>query len=375
MKSLKKVLSLLLCAALLLGCGLVPALAEDVTPTDATPTDAQPETPAAAAAEGTFSFLNYNVAGLPSLTASSEKAARQKLLGQKVGADGYDIVAVQEDFGYDGDFSAGLNMPYRSYGPQSVAFSDGLNVFSKTPLYNVAREGWNKKGGMLWEGDIVSQKGVMLAVAELAPGVYVDVYNLHADAYGGQESVEARYDNFRQTMNFINARSKDRPVIVTGDFNEAFHFGEEGRYFYNVFVEQLGFADVWVELVNGGSYTDFSAWSGDYWGHWDSVECILYRSSDTVTLTPTSHRYLNYTDDEGRGISDHYAAAATFHYSASALASADGLKASKKGLPDIIRMMRIVIADLQYVFSHVDELTAMLKYMNDEEYLYTHYTR
>ena len=68
MKSLKKALSFLLCAALLLGCGLVPALAEGA--------DAGTPVPAA---EGTFSFLNFNVAGLPSLTASSEKAARQKL--------------------------------------------------------------------------------------------------------------------------------------------------------------------------------------------------------------------------------------------------------------------------------------------------------
>ena len=135
MKSLKKALSLLLCAALLLGCGLVSALAEDLPPAD-------PETPASAA-EGAFSLLNFNVAGLPSLTASSEKAARQKLLGQKVGADDYDIVAVQEDFGYDGDFAAGLGMPFRSYGPQSAAFGDGLNVFSKTAVYNVARQGWN----------------------------------------------------------------------------------------------------------------------------------------------------------------------------------------------------------------------------------------
>ena len=375
MKSLKKVFAILLCAAMLLSAGMVSVFAEDLTPTDATPTDAG-ETPAAQpVAQGSFSFLNYNVAGLPSLNASSEKAARQKLLGQKVGADGYDIVAVQEDFGYDGDFAAGLNMPYRTYGMQSVAFSDGLNVFSKTPLYNVAREGWNKKGGMLWEGDIVSQKGVMLAVVELAKGVYVDVYNLHADAFGGQESVEARHDNFMQTLNFINSHSKDHAVIVTGDFNNAFHFGAEGKDLYNIFVEQLGFRDVWVEHVNGGSYTDFSGYSGSYWGRWDSVECILYRSSDTVTLTPTSHKYKNYTDDSGAGISDHYAAAATFDYTATALSSADGLRAAKKELPDLIKMMKIVFADLKYVFSHFDELTTMLKYMNDEEYLYTHYSR
>lgn len=371
MKSLKKIFALLLCAALVLGCGLVPSFAED-----ATPTDAEPDTPAAQpAAQGTFSFLNYNIAGLPSLNASSEKAAQKKLLGQKVGADGYDIVAVQEDFSYDADFSAGLNMPYRTDGSQNVVTGDGLEIFSKTPLYNVAREGWNKKGGMLWEGDIISQKGVMMAVAELAPGVYVDVYNLHADAFGGQESVDARYDNFNQTMNFINKYSKDHAVIVTGDFNEAFHFGAEGKYFYSVFVEQLGFADVWAELVNGGSYTDFSGYSGDYWGHWDSVECILYRSSDTLTLTPTSHRYINYTDDNGSGLSDHYSAAATFSYAATALSSPDGLTPAKKENLSLIRIMQVVFADLQYVFSHFDELTTMLKYMNDMETLYTDYSR
>ena len=370
MKSLKKALSLLLCAALLLSAGMVCVYADDVTPTDA-----EPETPVAAAAEGTFTFLNYNVAGLPSLNASSAKAARQKLLGQKVGADGYDIVAVQEDFGYDADFASGLNMPYRTFGQSNVVTGDGLNVFSKTPVYNEARETWNKKGGMLWEGDIVSQKGVMLAVVELAPGVYVDVYNLHADAFGGQESVEARHDNFMQTMNFINSHSKDHAVIVTGDFNNAFHFGAEGKDLYNIFVEQLGFRDVWVEMVNGGSYTDFSGYSGSYWGRWDSVECILYRSGDALTLTPTSHQYINYTDENGSGLSDHSSAAATFTYTATALSSADGLTPARKQGLSLIKVMQVVFADLKYVFSHFDELTTMLKYMNDEEYLYAHYSR
>ena len=370
MKSLKKIFSLLLCAALVLGCGLVPSFAEDAEPY------VEPEIEPVGAAQGSFTFANFNIAGLPSLSASSDKAAKQKLLGEKVAADGYDIVAVQEDFSYDADFSAGLNMPYRTNGSQNVVTGDGLEIFSKTPVYNVAREGWNKKGGMLWEGDIVSQKGVMLAVVELAPGVYVDVYNLHGDAFDGQESKEARHDNFMQTLNFVKSHSTDHPVIITGDFNSAFHFADEGPDLYNIFIEQLGMKDVWTEVVNGGSFTDYSAYNGIYyWGHWDSVECVLYRSSDTVTLTPTAHEFVYYTDNDGKGISDHSAAKATFTYTASALASADGLRPAKKGLPDIVKMMRIVITDLQYIFSHFNELTAMLKYKDDMEYLYTHYSR
>ncbi|MBR6701788.1 MAG: endonuclease, partial [Clostridia bacterium] len=65
-------------------------------------------------ASGRFSFLNYNIAGLPSLSLSSDKAARQKLLGGRIKEDDYDIVAVQEDFGYDSDFYSGLGAKYRT---------------------------------------------------------------------------------------------------------------------------------------------------------------------------------------------------------------------------------------------------------------------
>ncbi|MBQ6066797.1 MAG: hypothetical protein IJK89_08235 [Clostridia bacterium] len=376
MKSLKKIFALLLCAALLLGCGLVPSFAEDVaTSTDPAPYT-EPEIEPVGAAQGSFTFANFNIAGLLALSGSSDKAARQKLLGEKVAADGYDIVAVQEDFSYDADFSAGLNMPYRTDGSQNVVTGDGLEIFSKTPVYNVARQGWNKKGGMLWEGDIVSQKGVMMAVVELQPGVYVDVYNLHGDAFDGQESKEARHDNFTQTMNFINANSSDHAVIVTGDFNSAFHFADEGPDLYNIFIEQLGMKDVWTEVVNGGSFTDYSAYNGIYyWGHWDSVECILYRSSDTLTLTPTSHKYVRYMYDDANAFSDHATAVAGFDYTAATLLSSDGLAPAKKEALNPLKLMQVVFADLKYIFSHFDEVTTLLKYKDDMETLYTNYSR
>ena len=371
MKSLKKIFSLLLCAALVLGCGLVPCFAEDAEPY------VEPEIEPVGAAPGSFTFANFNIAGLPSLSASSDKAALQKLMGQKVAADNYDIVAVQEDFSYDADFSSGLNMPYRTDAKQNVVTGDGLEIFSKTPVYNVAREGWNKKGGMLWEGDIVSQKGVMMAVVELEPGVYVDVYNLHGDAFDGQESREARHDNFTQTMNFVKKHSKDHAVIITGDFNSAFHFTNgEGADLYNIFIEQLGMKDVWTEIVNGGSFTDYSAYSGVYyWGNWDSVECVLYRSSDTVTLTPTAHRFIRYLDNEGNAFSDHATAVATFDYQATARLSSDGLKPAKQETLSVVKLLKVVFADLKYIFSHFDEVTTLLKYRNDMETLYTEYSR
>ncbi|MBR6702612.1 MAG: endonuclease/exonuclease/phosphatase family protein [Clostridia bacterium] len=329
-----------------------------------------------AAQSGSFSFLNYNIAGLPSLNPSSGKAGLQKLLGSKVKADDYDIIAVQEDFGYDSDFYSGLGTKYRTFGSQSVVTGDGLNVFSKTPLYDVYREGWNMKGGMLWEGDIVSQKGFMYAAVELCDGIYVDVYNLHADAFGGAESVQARHSNFTQVKEYIEEHSGGHAVIITGDFNSTFHFTNgEGADLYEIFIEGLGMSDVWTDIVNSGSFTDYSAYTGDYWGNWDSVEHILYRSSDAVELRAVSHKYISYTDDSGASISDHAASAAGFEYTVSAKTQGYKLKPAARPFPSIIGIAKVVIADLSYVFSHFDELVTMLKYANDMPYLYEHYSR
>lgn len=353
MNRMKTIIACLLCALLLAGACMTGAGA------------------AAETQSGTFRFLNYNIAGLP----GSGKADRQALLGQLVKADAYDIVAVQEDFGYDKQFAAGLAPAYRTFGAQNAVMGDGLNLFSELPIYNSARAGWEMKGGMLWEGDIVSQKGVLYAVVELAPGVYLDVYDLHADAFDGAESVAARHSNFMQTAAFIEQHSQGRAVIVTGDFNSSFHFANEGRDLYDIFIDRLGLSDVWAETENDGSYTDYSAFSGSYWGNWDSVEHILYRSSDALTLTALSHDYINYTDETGAPISDHAAAAAEFSYIAAGDTAPATLRAETRFRESPLRVLKVVFADLRYVFTHFSELIYMLKYMDDMPYLETHYSR
>ena len=357
-KNIKRITAVLLCAVMIFSLSAVAPLAVDTEQ------------------NGTFTFANYNVAGLPSLNPSSGKAAKQKQLGAQVKADNYGIIAVQEDFGYDSDFYSGLGSEYRTYGSQNVVTSDGLNVFSAFPIYNVAREGWKDKGGMIWEGDIVSQKGFMYCVVEIAQGVYVDVYNLHVDAFGGEESIEARRSNFAQVREFIEKTSADRAVIVTGDFNSSFHFGNgEGTDLYDAFIEKLGLSDAWTEVINGGSFTDYSAYSGSYWGSWDSVEHVLYRSSGSLSLTALSHEYKYYTDDAGVSFSDHAAAVVQFGYTVTGAMPEYNLKASKYTLPSVINLFRVVYEDLAYVFSHFDEVVIMLKYANDIEFLYDNYLR
>ncbi len=356
MNRLMRFAAFVLAAATLIACCVTCAGAAEVT-------------------TGSFSVLNFNIAGLPSLSDSSGKESRQKYLGSAIKKDGFDIVCVEEDFGYDKSFAEGLDYPFRTYGFASCVFGDGLNIFSKSPVYDLQREKWDMTGGQLWEGDVVSQKGIMHTVARIADGVYVDVFVLHADAYGGASSVAARKDNFRQTAEFIKKHSNGFPAIVTGDFNCSFHFGSEGPDFRSVFIDELGFKDVWTELYNGGSFTDYSGWSGDYWGNWDSVEHILYRDGDGVTLTPVSHEYLRYRDGSGAEISDHAAESAVFTFTASKLADGSKLKAVPTGYSsDAIKAMSIIIRDLKYCLSHWDEVKALIKYRNDIEYLYANYS-
>ena len=53
-----------------------------------------------------------------------------------VNKSGYDIICVQEDFGYHDTLAATMtDYPYQTYTSGGVPVGDGLNVFSKYRLY------------------------------------------------------------------------------------------------------------------------------------------------------------------------------------------------------------------------------------------------
>ena len=60
------------------------------------------------------------------------------------------------------------------------------------PIYNEKRVTWNEACGILTDGsDELTPKGFVYTVIDIGNGIYVDFYNLHADAYGGAGSVAA----------------------------------------------------------------------------------------------------------------------------------------------------------------------------------------
>ena len=267
--------------------------------------------------------VNFNVAGLPFAVLSGENvAANQGVAAKYLSQNDFDIVAVQEDFGYHKYLAEGMNgYNYTTNHTGSIPGGDGLNLFTKDmPIYNETRVAWNDAAGILSDGsDELTPKGFVYSVIDLGNGIYVDYYNLHADAYGGKESVAARTSQYKQLAEFIEARSaeNDRPVIITGDFNYHIHTHEDNGSLYNIFCENGGFKDAWVEYHNNGDYYNMYEWhiSGlPAWGNWDSVERFLYRPGGGVDVVVSDFRYVNVTDDSGKVISDHAAAECDFTF-------------------------------------------------------------
>ncbi len=268
-------------------------------------------------------IVNFNVSGLPFGAISGENVpANQTAAAKYFSENDFDIVAVQEDFGYHNslvDNLTGFN--YLTNHTGNIPGGDGLNVFTKDmTIYNETRVSWNEQSGILTDGsDELTPKGFVYSVIDIGNGIYVDFYNLHADAYGGAGSVAARTSQFKQLAEFIKARSaeNDRPVIVTGDFNNHLHSGENNNALYNILCVELGMKDAWVEYHNNGDYFNMYKWhvSGlPSWGNWDSVERFMYRAGGGVDLVVNDFRYVEVYDSNESVISDHAAAECDFTF-------------------------------------------------------------
>ena len=265
--------------------------------------------------------VNFNVAGLPFTALSgTDVAANQSVAAKYLSDNNFDIAAIQEDFGYHQNLIKSLKgFNYMTNHTGTIPGGDGLNVFTKKmPVYNETRVAWNEAFGILSDGsDELTPKGFVYTVIDIGNGIYVDFYNLHADAYGGAGSVAARTSQYKQLAEFIEARSKenDRPVIITGDFNNHLHTQEDNAALYNILYVQCGFKDAWVEQHNNGDYFNMHDWylTGlPAWGNWDSVERFMYRSGGGVDIAVSDFRYVNVYDDNGELVSDHAAAECDF---------------------------------------------------------------
>ena len=346
-------IALLLCTAVLLSA----CAAKSDSPV---PPDTDPE-------NRTVTLINYNVAGLPKLfgNQAEDVGANQRQIGAQLADRAFDIAAVQEDFGYHSDLIAGLGgeaYPYQTVHSGGVPGGDGLNLYSRCPLYNETRTAWDTAFGIIDDGaDEMTPKGILYALIEIEEGIYLDFYDIHADAYGDEGSTAAREVQFRQLAALLQSRTVDRPVIVTGDFNTSLHHGNDSGLYENLMVP-CGLTDVWIALYNGGVTDDFSAFA-DAAEHWDGIEKVLYRSGGGVELTPLDFTYEYLTDADGVSLSDHPAAICTFAYTLSDDFSPteEPLTVTKRNVfRDAVTKVRYIGLDLWKIFTNFGQLTAYL---------------
>lgn len=317
---MKKILSVLLAIIMIMSC-VIFAGAED-----------------AEQITGNINVISFNVDGLPvpSFLSSTKRNPLKatKLIAQQVNASGCDILCAQEDFNFHNTLKNNLDMDYATLTSGPAAIGDGLNIFSKYPVYNVGRVAWDSAYGVFDCGsDELTPKGILYCTVEIADGVFVDVYTLHADAWEDEQSMIAKSEQFDQLIELIEEHSgTDRAVLLTGDFNtnysvfrEGFKNGNYKTDLYTKLMENFighGFKDAWIEKNTDGVY-DFSygemynKYGCAYPRVWDTLDHIYYRDGAGVSLELVDAFYDDFNCDgitwDGY-LSDHAAVRTTFKY-------------------------------------------------------------
>lgn len=252
---------------------------------------------------GTIDIASFNVAGLPIPKVFGGRNVLKDTyeLGQQLQEKNHDILCVQEDFNYHFVLSSQIRSKYRTFTSGGIPAGDGLNIFSKYPIYNVNRIKWDSLYGV-YDGkqDELTPKGILYCTIEIEENVYIDLYNVHCDAGRDEKSIKAREDNLKQLAKLVNENSSDRAVIIVGDINTYLNAQDD---LYNNLILAANLKDAWVEVCNNGVYE-----SSEYKRSFsNSIERVLYRDGGNVKLEAAAHEYVPYVSaKDAHHLSDHY---------------------------------------------------------------------
>jgi hypothetical protein len=271
---------------------------------------------------GQFLALSYNVAGLPEGLSSSRPSLYTPLISPLLNA--YDLVLVQESWQtpdpnplagiglrvFHEVLAAGANHPYKSvpaplplYGdPErpTALVSDGLNRFSRFPFDEVIRQRWRDCDNSA--ADCLSLKGFSVARTRFAPGVCIDVYNLHMEAGSTARDHQLRLEGALQLAAFMREHSAGKAVIVGGDFNLHSNREPDATTFQRLLME-TGLTDVCAarNCPEPGR-----------------IDKFLFRGGAGVEVRPLSWRFETdvFVAPTGEALSDHDALAVRFEWTA-----------------------------------------------------------
>lgn len=99
------------------------------------------------------------------------------------------------------------------------------------------------------ENDCLTPKGFTVMRVRIDEGIFIDFYNLHADAGTEDGDETARAANIQQVANYIDSFSVGNAVMVFGDTNSRYTRADDG---IRVLTTQNGLTDAWVLDAEGG---------------------------------------------------------------------------------------------------------------------------
>lgn len=267
------------------------------------------------ATSGTIDVVTYNVAGLPEPLSGASPATNSELISPLL--EPYDVALLQEDFFYADKIAQHITFPYGSKPQRLPLLSDstrpsalvgsGLERYSRHPFTGYEQVRWpGCYGGIFPPGasDCLSQKGFSIARHEVAPGVWIDMYDLHAEAGSTPDDVYWSAADYQDLAAYINTHSVGHAVIVGGDFNLDRSDPVDGPILAT-FLTMTGLTDVCA--VQDCSVEP------------DVIDRLLFRSGTDVAVTATAwSRPGGFVDAGGEPLSDHDPTAATFAWSVTA---------------------------------------------------------
>lgn len=226
------------------------------------------------------------------------------------------MINVQEDFNYHAALYASDTHAFRTPTSGGAAIGSGLNTLSDFPYIDFERVKWNDCN--LSGGDCLTPKGFTFMRVRVSDGVWIDLYNLHADAGSEAGDVTARASNLGQLSNYIKASSAGMVVVIMGDTNARYtRFGDSESV--HGLLSNNTLSDAWVINIRGGSFPvsgaealvcPFPFPSGTTQAQMvscETVDKILTRSSSAITIQTTFTNENNaFVNSTGAPLSDHY---------------------------------------------------------------------
>jgi hypothetical protein len=326
----------------------------------------------APASSGEFTVLSFNVAGLPEILNNNDvpgdKTTNTASIGTDFAAYDFDVIHVQEDFNYHATLYEYDDHPYRTATSGGAGIGSGLNTLANFDWVDFAREKWDDCSDAS-ESDCLTPKGFTFMRVVVDEGVYIDFYNLHADAGTEDGDLEARQSNLQQVADYIDTWSIGNAVLVFGDTNSRYtRTGDNTR----VFKTQNSLTDAWVELIEGGVYPTQGADASECDNPSTTNDCevvdkVLYRGNRFITLDAIDFNYIGseFLQDDGNILSDHNPILVNYTWSLSDSFRASALSGGPHGtwfndlddIPDSPKTSTITVAGGERLDSVAVELT------------------